>query len=298
VADESGGEPSGGVPPVAIAAQPFVATAQPSIGRTLGAVGIFLLGMVAGAPFVALRDSVPVGIWLFLVSVPGELAGLIGALKFVRWPIGRLRAQCALPQGSTPVLIVTAFGCLLVTASALWLGRRLMPFEGPDALMREVATARDPLEMGLVAFTIVVFGPLAEELVLRGIVLRGFAVNWGVPAGIAVNALLFAVLHLNPVQGTLGIVTGTVFGLAVVRTGSLGPGMLMHMVINANATVAVLAAGGASVEDVPESPPLALVLLFGAIGVALVRFGLRRLPRDPERLARLWELPPAGPTAA
>jgi hypothetical protein len=53
----------------------------------------------------------------------------------------------------------------------------------------------------------------------------------------------------------------------------------------------VLAAGQPSVEDVPESPPLGLVLLFGALGVALVRFGLRRLPRDSERLARLWELP-------
>jgi membrane protease YdiL (CAAX protease family) len=174
--------------------------------------------------------------------------------------------------------------------AGLWLGRRIMPFEGPDELMREVATMRGPLEIALVAFAIVIFGPIAEELLLRGIVLRGFARNWGVPAGVLMSALLFAVLHMNPVQGMLGIVTGVVFALAVVRTGSLGPGILMHIMINGNAMLAVLAAGGPSVEDVPESPALAFVIVTGAIGVGLVQLGFRQLPRDPARLERLWDM--------
>jgi membrane protease YdiL (CAAX protease family) len=290
---DADGETSGGAPLVgARASLPTAGAPEPSIGRTVAALGVFLLGMLAGAPLVLFRDDWPTGVWLFFVSVPGEALGLVGALLVARWPIARLREQCAVPRGSVPALIVTAFGCLLITAAGLWLGRRLVPFEGPDALMREVASLGDPLDLALVGFAIVVFGPIAEELLLRGIVLRGFAVNWGVAAGVAVNALLFAVLHLNPVQGMLGIVTGTVFALAVLRTGSLGPGMLMHVVINANALVAVLAAGGPSAEDAAESPPLVLVIALGAIGLALVRFGLRQLPRDPARLARLWGLPP------
>jgi hypothetical protein len=66
----------------------------------------------------------------------------------------------------------------------------------------------------------------------------------------------------------------------------------MHVVITATAIVGVWAAGAPAADAVPETPPLAFALSAGAIGVALVGFGLGRLPRDPARLARLWDLPP------
>jgi membrane protease YdiL (CAAX protease family) len=158
--------------------------------------------------------------------------------------------------------------------------------------MRQVADITNPLELALVAFTIVVQGPIAEELLVRGILLRGFAVHWGNAAGVAVSALVFAALHMNLVQGALGIVTGTVFALAVLRTGSLGPGILMHVAINANALVAVALTGMPAADDPPEILPLGVALGFGAVGVALVRFGFQGLPSEPHRLADLWNLPP------
>ena len=86
-------------------------------------------------------------------------------------------------------------------------------------------------------FVVCLAAPVVEELVMRGAVLRSL-LQWKPErrwAMIAVSALLFALMHLNPAQMPHAFVMGLLLGWMFERTGSIVPGVAFHW---ANNTVA------------------------------------------------------------
>lgn len=82
-------------------------------------------------------------------------------------------------------------------------------------------------------FAICLFAPLVEEAVFRGAVLGHLLKEWRKPwAAIAVSALVFAVIHLNPAQMPYAFLAGGLLGWLFYRTGSILPGVLFHWVNN------------------------------------------------------------------
>lgn len=82
-----------------------------------------------------------------------------------------------------------------------------------------------------------VFAPLFEEWLCRGLVLRGLLHSMNPASAIAVSAVFFAILHMNPWQAIPAFCLGLLFGYAYYRTGSLKLTMLMHCTNN---TIAVI----------------------------------------------------------
>ena len=71
-----------------------------------------------------------------------------------------------------------------------------------------------------------------EETLLRGIVLEGIK-DCGTVAVCLLSGLLFAVLHMNPVQTVYQFICGCLFALIAVRSGSVIPSMIAHFANNA-----------------------------------------------------------------
>ena len=96
---------------------------------------------------------------------------------------------------------------------------------------------------------LVILPPLVEEITFRGILLERLAVKWRVGVAVIVSAVLFGILHADPVgAGMFGVVTGLLY----LRTGSLWPGILIHLVNNLVAVVAVRMAGPVAPTPAPE----------------------------------------------
>lgn len=81
-------------------------------------------------------------------------------------------------------------------------------------------------------FTLVVVAAVTEELLFRGLILRGFLQNYSVRKAIIVSALLFGVFHLNPWQFTGAVVLGGIFAWWFVHTRSLLPCLFGHALNN------------------------------------------------------------------
>ena len=80
--------------------------------------------------------------------------------------------------------------------------------------------------------------PLAEELVMRGAVLRSLLSRLQRPwVAIAISALLFALIHLNPIQMPHAFLIGLLLGWLYWRTGSIVPGVAFHWMNNTAAYV-------------------------------------------------------------
>jgi membrane protease YdiL (CAAX protease family) len=93
-----------------------------------------------------------------------------------------------------------------------------------------------------IAFSIaaVVGAPLIEELVFRGVLLRALTKLAGAPIAIGLQAVLFAAYHFVPDGGGYShfyfgalVILGAAAGIAVERTGRLGPGIVLHFMNNA-----------------------------------------------------------------
>lgn len=91
----------------------------------------------------------------------------------------------------------------------------------------------------LVLASAVIVGPVSEELIVRGVLLRGFLENYREWTAILLSSLLFAGMHLNTWQGVSGFFIGCLFAWFVARTGSLLPAIMGHVVSNGLAVIAL-----------------------------------------------------------
>ncbi len=86
---------------------------------------------------------------------------------------------------------------------------------------------------------------IAEELLCRGLVQRGLEPALGTAPAIAVGALFFGALHLEPVHAGFAVVLGLYLGLVTHLAGSVRAAMLCHVINNVLAVCVAARAGTA-----------------------------------------------------
>lgn len=79
--------------------------------------------------------------------------------------------------------------------------------------------------------------PLAEEIVFRGAILRSLLTSTKPWIAIAISALLFSLVHMNPAQMPFAFLAGILLGWMYWRTGSILPGMAYHWANNSAAYI-------------------------------------------------------------
>jgi membrane protease YdiL (CAAX protease family) len=82
-----------------------------------------------------------------------------------------------------------------------------------------------------------VLAPVLEEMLFRGIVLRGFLERYSRSTAIIGSAVLFGAVHLNMYQFLVGLVAGTILGWLYERTRSLIPCIALHGAYNSGTIV-------------------------------------------------------------
>ena len=145
---------------------------------------------------------------------------------------------------------------------------------------------------------LIVVAPLTEELICRGLILRGLLARINPWRAIIVSALLFALVHLNPWQFPTAFAIGLVFGWVYFRTGSLTLCMAGHALHN---SISLLATGLPFVIRGFNSTPPAGTVDFqpwwlDLTGVALVLIGTVWFLRWAPPLVKPPEPPPIPAT--
>ena len=104
----------------------------------------------------------------------------------------------------------------------------------PDTVFEDIDTESFYSVQGV--FAIGILGPIAEELLFRGVVLDSL-LHWDRIEGrpwlaIILSAVLFSLAHMNPAQLPATLSMGLFFGWLCYRTGSLLPGIVLHVFNN------------------------------------------------------------------
>jgi len=85
-----------------------------------------------------------------------------------------------------------------------------------------------------------VFVPVIEEILFRGMLYPSLANRYGMTAGLALSSLIFAVVHINPIQMLTAIILGPYLCWMYRRLGSIVPGMVLHALHNGALTYFVI----------------------------------------------------------
>ena len=193
---------------------------------------VFLLFAGHGLDFKSLEPAAlgKVMAALYFCSMSITLAGILyyRRARGGSGPWARFSAR-----GLNPALLLWAFVLMFAVGVVLEPLLRLMP---------ELS-----LEVGRGFWTIlslVIFAPIFEELICRGVVLGSLRGKFGVTTAWLVSSLFFGVLHGQPVQVINATVIGLVLGYVYLATDSLWSVMILHALNNAVAYLALATGHG------------------------------------------------------
>jgi uncharacterized protein len=79
---------------------------------------------------------------------------------------------------------------------------------------------------------VAVVAPVVEEVLFRGLILRGFLKHYSVRKSLVISALLFGIIHFNPWQFVTAVIAGVVIGWFYERTDSIVPAIYAHALNN------------------------------------------------------------------
>ena len=260
---------------------------QATPGQALLLFALTLLLLFYAATWVQVRW----GIWgLFVTQWGLLLAPAVGVL----W-LGRVNLRESLslrrpPPAAWPGAVLMAAGMLVVVLQVHVWQSWILPVsqEVNEQMSRALGLGQVPLAVLLLGAA--VSPAICEEVLFRGGILSGLRGRLPAWAQVVVVGLLFGLFHLSVHRVVPTAVLGIAITYAAVRSGSIFPAMLMHLLHNTTVLLAgtgnlpgpVLAlfdnaeAGGAGFG--PWVLAVALAAL--AAGVACMEFGARsgRLP--------------------
>jgi uncharacterized protein len=208
------------------------------------------------------------------VTIVGNGVLISALLHFKRQPYADLfhaspnSIAATLAIVSLPTLM-TVPGVLAVMTAVQSLVLILFPMSSSDELMF------DRMMTGSVGTVLVVclIGPVVEEMLFRGIMLRSFLNQYSRITAIVLSAAIFGAAHLNVYQFFAGLCTGILLGWLYERTQSLWPCILFHVAYNS--TLTLLASAFVEGESKREASWSVLLLLgaiiIGGVGVWLLR---------------------------
>jgi uncharacterized protein len=223
----------------------------------------------------------PVGLWwsqLFLFCIPTFLWLRSSGYR----PLRFLRLTRLPPAASRGTYLASATA-VFVCASALM---ALCQFLAPKGLAEQFDEGRllDSVRGGWrgVLFAAVIVGaPIAEEIVFRGYVLPALAGRLGIARAVVGQALLFSLIHLDPIGFVPRFLLGLVFGWMVILSGSLWSSIFAHALNNGLSTLLFFTIGaeGDTTQGLPWQAAVSATLLAAASGFVL-RLLLRRMRRS------------------
>ena len=157
----------------------------------------------------------------------------------VGWDSIGLRKFNVLKSSALIIAMFVAFVALAY--AALIITKILLPgFDPNQAQVNEFTSAITGNARIISFFALVVIPPIVEEILFRGFMFPAFAGKVGIFFGALFSSMLFGIAHLQANVGVYTIVLGLLLCYMYKRTGSIIPGMVLHMINNYVAFAALM----------------------------------------------------------
>ena len=218
--------------------------------------GTILLLAITAAIVLVLSAHDPRDI-VNLASSPWGIAGMLLAtqLPLLYFALRRRRRnrekQRDVPElfsatalNPIPIGIFAGLGLTVLSAFYTATMQRLL---GEGAVENQVTFLRDILDnkpaVVLLVFIIAILAPICEETFFRGVIFGSARAAGLTKIGVAISAVLFAIVHMIPLLAPFYATFAVVMCWLFTRTGSLAAPIAAHMTMNSVACAVLILAG-------------------------------------------------------
>ncbi|HHT16138.1 MAG TPA: CPBP family intramembrane metalloprotease [Papillibacter sp.] len=216
--------------------------AQLVVGFAAGFAHVFLSGMrgadmnrVMQELFGYLADKTPL---IILVSAIVALASYFIIYRDRTQDVRAFLRFRPLDVGAIIMLVVFGIGINFMIGLFLALLKEISVFDSLFESYDALADAVFGDNFVVTLLSVGIIGPIVEEIMFRGLVFGELRKIMPIKIALVVQAVLFGVYHLQPVQGAYAIVIGLLIGFIYYRSGSLVAPIVVHIAVNSFSVVA------------------------------------------------------------
>lgn len=150
---------------------------------------------------------------------------------------GELARDCSVCLGLQTAAVIIASGIAYIL--------KLFNLESQTADL--TAQNNSAWSLILMYFYACLLGPVLEELLYRGVILQGMR-KYNERFAIVLSSLIFGLMHQNYQQFILAFMLGLVLAAADLKSGSIIPSIVMHIIVNTSGVLTQLAMQSADYE--------------------------------------------------
>lgn len=167
----------------------------------------------------------------YVIFVAGVLVKYYVVIILLKW-LSNSRNEQKLKYHMNPMsfvfaaLMIIAFRLSFDNSLTLWVSKISMP----DII--NGAFEKLPASPIILIISVAIVAPIYEEIIFRGILLKGMAKKVNPIIALVVSSLLFAVVHLNVPQFINAFILGLVIGFIYLTTQSIYLSIFAHFINN------------------------------------------------------------------
>ncbi|MGN0600647.1 MAG: lysostaphin resistance A-like protein [Oscillospiraceae bacterium] len=225
-----------------------------------------------------------------LVPILSETLAILIGVKLLRLDLKKLFTRDGFTGGELAKECSICLGVQTLAALiAAAVGFILKQFGLESATADLTAQNNSAWSLWIMYFYASLLGPVLEELLYRGVILQSMR-KYNERFAIVLSALIFGLMHQNYQQFILAFMLGLILAAADLRSGSIIPSIVMHIIVNTSGvlmqlamqaadydTFAKVAAGDANAAMTGNTSFMILVMLnavfrygFMFLGIALL----------------------------
>jgi membrane protease YdiL (CAAX protease family) len=188
-----------------------------------------------------------------LTDVFTALIPIIWIFLFFFWYRSMLQKENMFGEGGNPFekveirlftfkniffLALVALGCQIVIGSCMEL---ILPHF--EKIMEDYNELMEEFMYGnviIIFVTTVILAPFSEELMFRGVIMKKAQKIAPAGAAILIQAILFAIFHMNIVQSVYTFPAGLILGYVAYKFKSIKASIVLHMMFNALSYVMIM----------------------------------------------------------
>jgi len=190
-------------------------------------IAIMIPVMIAVFVGVGSDDEVAMNDYAMGIGLP---IAFIGAAWFFYRKIG-LPTTAFSWKATFPKLII--LGTILLFCISYLIEEIITYLPGYEAMLADYLQMFEGISPMALLVGGVIVGPICEEIIFRGVILEGLSKKYSATMAIVFSALIFGLIHLQPLQIFGAFFAGLVLGWIYLKTQSLWVVIALHVVNNA-----------------------------------------------------------------
>ena len=188
-------------------------------------VAVFI-GVLVALPIAGMSDMEG------LTSLATGMALILGFPLAVWWILRKRNLEHTAWTWDSSFIALTVIALIMLYAMSYLIGGLIEFIPNYESMLEQYEEMFENINPTLLIIGGAFIGPICEEIIFRGVILKEFLKSYSPKIAIFFSALIFGIIHFIPIQVMTAFFAGLILGYIYYKTRSLWIPIIMHILNN------------------------------------------------------------------